>query len=185
MAPVESHVNLADAERMADGVAQGRPLPTLVSPVPLADGEVLHAQIDAQGWRFRGVDVVYEQRRAVAAGIVTFGVATALASIGNRRARRRAEELAVPQWRPLGMMPVLATNQRLLVFHERVWQSVWYSGICQLIPSPADGYLELRFEADPPYLLSGEWVPYLTVVVTTVLAQTYGVDAVAAMLQAG
>jgi hypothetical protein len=144
---------------------------------------VLHASLDADGWRFHGVDVVYEQRRVVAAGIVTFEVAAALNSIGNRRARRRAEELAQPRWRPLGRMPVLATNQRLLVFHEGVWQSVWYAGICRLIPSPVEGRLEVVFEADPPYLLVGEWVPYLTVVITTVLAHTYGVDATAALLQ--
>ncbi len=37
-------------------------------------------------------------------------------------------------------------------------------------------------EDDPPYLLVGEWVPYLTVVVTAVLAQVHGVDTVTTML---
>ncbi len=33
-----------------------------------------------------------------------------------------------------------------------------------------DCRLELIFEDDPPYLLAGEWVPYLTVIITAVLA---------------
>lgn len=172
-----------EAESLAAAIAHGWPLPTLLSPVLLAEAEVLHARLDAQGWRFNAADVVYEKCRVVAGGIVTFGLAAVLASIGNRRARRRAEQMAAPQWRPLGWMPVLVTNQRLLVFHEGAWQSVWYLGIRQLIPNVADKRLELIFEADPPYLLVGEWVPYLTVVLATVLAQGYGVDAVAAMLQ--
>jgi hypothetical protein len=178
-----THGSVLEAERLALRVADGHPLPVVPSPVQLDQGEMLHARLDAEGWRFHSVDVVYEQERMFAGGVVTFGLAAALAGLGNRRTRRRASELAAPQWRPLGWMPVLATNERLLALHEGVWQSVWYSGICQLIPRPADGYLELRFEADPPYLLSGEWVPYLTVVVTTALAQTYGVDAVATILQ--
>lgn len=69
-----------------------------------------------------------------------------------------------------------------LRFHDGVWGSVWYSAIRQLIPHPAEGRLELLFEDDPPYLLVGEWVPYLTVVVTAVLAQVHGVDTVMTML---
>lgn len=183
MAPIPSRPRASSAKRLATYVAEGNPLPLLSSPMLLSAGEVLHAQLEAGGWRFNGVDVVYERRRMVAAGLVTFGVGAALTSIGNRRARHRAELLAAPQWRPLGFMPMLATNQRLLVFHEGAWQSVWYSAIRQLIPTPADGRLELVFEADAPYLLVGEWVPYLTVVITTVLAHGYGVDAVAAMLR--
>lgn len=180
--PIESQGHRA-AKDLAAAVATGRPLPVLPSPVLLSRDEVLHAQLDGEGWRFHGVDVVYEQRRVVAAGIVTFGINAALTSIGNQGVRRRAEQLAAPQWRPLGFMPMLATNQRILVFHEGVWQSVWYSAIRQLRPIPTYGRLELVFEADAPYLLLGEWVPYLTVVITTVLAHSYGVDAVAAMLQ--
>lgn len=80
-------------------------------------------------------------------------------------------------------MPLLATNQRLLAFHEGAWASVWYSAIRQIVPSLHDFRLELIFEDDPPYLLAGEWVPYLTVVIAAVLASHYGVDAVASILQ--
>lgn len=174
---------LTQAERLSIMLVRGTPLPELGSPIPLSSGEVLHAQAEAAGWRFHGLDVVVEQRRPlVFGGPVAFGLAAAASAIGNRRARSNAERLAAPQWRPLGVMPVLATNQRLLVFHDGVWGSVWYSAIRQLIPRPTEGRLELLFEDDPPYLLVGEWLPYLTVVVTAVLAQVRGVDAVTAML---
>lgn len=175
---------LTQAERLADRLARGALLPILASPIPLGPGEVLHARADATGWRFHGLDLLVEQRRPVASGgPIAFGLAAAVSSIGNRRARTRAERLAAPQWWPLGTMPVLATSQRLLLLHDGAWGSVWYSAIRQLVPCPVEGRLELIFEADPPYLLVGEWVPYLTVVITAVLAQCYGVDAVASMLR--
>ena len=174
---------LTQAERLAERVVRGTPLSELASPIPLGSGEVLHAQVEADGWRFHGLDVLVEQRQhLVLGGPVAFGLAATAAAIGNRRARSDAERLAAPQWRPLGVMPVLATNQRLVVFHVGVWGSVWYSAIRQLIPRPTEGRLELLFEDDPPYLLVGEWVPYLTVVVTAVLAQVHGVDTVTTML---
>jgi len=182
MAPLRSSSRFLSAEQLADDVAAGHPLPVLSSGVLLGPGEVLHAEGAADGWRFHAVDVVVERRRPIGAGLITLGMSAALTSVGNRRAMLDAEQLAVPQWRPLGFMPMLATNQRLLVFHDGVWQSVWYSAIRQLLPRPADGQLELIFETDPPYLLVGEWVPYLTVAITTVLAHGHGVEAVAAML---
>lgn len=179
----ENERGRASAERLATAVALGEPLPNLASPILLDPGEVLHAQLDASGWRFLGVDVVVEQRRLVAlGGLLAFGAVAAANSIGNRRARAEAERLAAPQWRPLGSMPLLVTNQRLLALHDGAWASVWYSAISQLIPSVDDGRLELIFEDDPPYLLIGEWVPYLTVIITTVLASHYGVAAVASTL---
>lgn len=183
MAPIGSRSRLSSAEQLAADVAAGFALPVIPSPIPLGAGEVLHAEAFADGWRFHAADVVVERRRPVAGGLLTFGLTAGLSSIGNRRALRQAEQIAAPRWRPLGVMPVLATNQRLLVLHEGAWNSVWYAAIRHLIPSPANDRLELTFEADPPYLLVGEWVPYLTVVITTALAQGLGVSMVAAMLR--
>ncbi len=175
---------LAAAESLAARVAAGGGLPILTSGVLLTSREALHGDLMADGWRFHAADVVVEQRRLLAmGGLFTFGIAAAANSIGNRRARAEAERLAAPRWRPLGAMPLLATNQRLLAFHEGEWASVWYSAICRIVPSVEEHRLELIFEDDPPYLLVGEWVPYLTVIITTVLASHYGVDAVASILQ--
>ncbi len=174
----------AAAESLAAQVAAGGGLPTLASAVALSDGEVLHGESVAEGWRFHALDVMVEQRRLVAmGGLLSSGIAAAANSIGNRRARAEAERIAAPQWRPLGAMPLLATNQRMLAFHEGEWASVWYSAIRGIIPTVSDFRLELIFEDDPPYLLVGQGVPYLTVVITTVLARHYGVDAVASILE--
>jgi len=99
------------------------------------------------------------------------GLTTAATAVGNRRARGEAERLAAPQWHPLGEMPILATNERLLVWHEYRWESVWLAGISHLLPSPAGQRLELLFDDidDPPYALWGPWVPYLTVLMSVLL----------------
>ncbi len=173
------------AEQLAASVAGGGQLPILSSPVLLELNETLHAMLVAAGWRFHAIDVIVEHQRILTTpgGPLYFGLAAAATAFGNRRARAEAQQLADPQWRPLGEVPVLATNQRLLVLHKGAWASVWYSAIRQIIPSLHDFRLELIFEDDPPYLLAGEWVPYLTVIITAVLASSYGVDAVASILQ--
>jgi len=78
---------------------------------------------------------------------------------------------------------VLATNRRLLVLHEGAWWSVWYSAITWVALDAEAGRLDLRFEADPPYLLVGEWAPYVAVVIVAVLSEAHGVEAVADLLR--
>jgi hypothetical protein len=171
------------AERLAEEIAAGERLPELASPAGLEVGEVLHATGDADAWRFQGLDVPYVQRRGFAiGGLITFGVTAAATAAANRRARVEAEQLAAPQWRPLGRVPVLATSHRLLVLHQGSWASVWYESIRQMRPGLAEGRLELFFDDDPPYLLQGPSVPYLAVVLATALAVQVGTDAVASTL---
>lgn len=171
------------AERLAEEIAAGQRLPELVSPVGLEVGEVLHATGDADAWRFQGLDVPYVQRRGFAiGGLITFGVTAAATAAANRRARVDAEQMATPQWRPLGHIAVMATSHRLLVLHEGAWASVWYESIRQMRPALSEGRLELFFEDDPPYLLQGPAVPYLAVVLATALAVQVGTDAVASTL---
>jgi hypothetical protein len=173
------------AQRLAGAVAGGRALPCVASAVLLEPGEVAHAELDAYGWRFEAAEVVYEQRTVLAGGgPLLFGLRAAATAVGNRRARDAAERQAAPQWRPLGPLRVVATNQRLLVFHQGVWASVWLGAICQLHPLLAEQRLELMFEDEPPYALSGAWVPYLAVVMATALAAQRGVAAVAAVVGA-
>lgn len=168
---------------LANHLGDGGGLPVIASPVLVGWGEIVHAYLSATGWRFYGLDVAYEEPRAVAfGGPVTF----ALVAVGTANARRRAlteaQRLASPQWRSLGPLRVLATDRRLLVFHEGAWASVWYDGIRQMLPSLEQGRLELLFEDDPPYALAGPWVPYLAVVMAACLAHRLGSQAVAATL---
>jgi hypothetical protein len=172
------------AALLAAQIASSGVLPVLASPLPLDIGEVLHASGMAEGCRFHGIEVTFEQRRLIACGgPITFGIAAAATTAGNRRARAEAERLAAPQWRPLGHIPILATNQRLLILHEGIWASVWYSAIRHLVPHLDGHRLELIFDDDPPYALQGEWVPYLAVVLTAALAEQRGLEAMSGVVR--
>lgn len=171
------------AETLAEAVATGGRLPELSSPVVLEAGEILHAHVQADAWRYVAIDVTYEQHRGGAfGGPLLFGLTSAARTVANRRARREAEQLAAPQWRPLGHVPVLATSHRLLVLHEGAWHSVWYEAIRQIRPALHEGRLEMVFEDDPAYSLTEPAVPYLAVVLATALAAQVGPDAVVSAL---
>jgi hypothetical protein len=170
---------------LANRVAAGGDLPRLASPVLLDSGEVLHAELTAEAWRFHGADVTFDVPRAVAfGGPLMFGLIAASSATARRRARREAATLATPQWRPLGALRVLATDRRVLVWREATWASVWYNAIRELRPDLEVARLDMTFDDDPPYCLAGPWVPYLTVIVTTLLAQDRGVRAVDDSLRA-
>lgn len=171
------------ALELAEHVAAGGALPVLCSPVLLDPGEVLHADLNAVGWRFMAMDVFYEEPRVVAFGGPLLMATTALAaSSARRRARTEAERLAAPQWRSLGGHRILATDRRLLVWFEGAWSSVWYAGIREFHPDVSAARLMMLFDDDPPYAIAGSWVPYLTVAMATCMAERIGVDAVAAAL---
>ncbi len=164
---------------LANRLAGGGDLPNLLSPVLLDDGEVLHADLTTEGWRFHGADVTYAAPHAVAiGGPLMFGLVAAGSASARRRARREAETLAAPQWRPLGGLRILASDRRLLVWHEGAWASVWYHAILEIRPDLEAARLDMTFDDDPPYSLAGPWVPYLTVIVTTILARDRGIAAV-------
>ena len=173
------------AAALAEHIAAGGELPCIASPVLLDAGEVLHADLPAEGWRSHEADITYVAPRVVAiGGPLMFGLTAAGSAVARRRARHEAEALAAPQWRPLGALRVLVTDRRLLVWHKGAWASVWYGVIREFRPDLAVDRLDMTFESDPPYCVAGAWVPYLTVIVTTVLAGDRGVDAVADVLAA-
>jgi len=163
---------------LADHLAHGGGLPEVVSPVLLDAGEVLHADLGAFGWRFQAMDVLYEEPRVIAFGRPLLLAAASIgAASARRRARAEAERLATPQWRALGSLRVLATDQRLLVWFEGAWASVWYDGIREMHPDLVNDRVTMLFDDDPPYALAGPWVPYLTVVIAACLASRRGVSA--------
>lgn len=107
-----------------------------------------------RGWRFQPVEVTYEHRTLLFGGPVSFALSGLASMCGNRRARKVAERASAPQWRDLGPIDVVATADRLLVWHERSWWSVWYSAIISTTHS--DDRLEMHFVDDDPYLLVGD-----------------------------
>lgn len=171
------------AAELAEALTRGASLPLLSSTVLLDPGEVLHADVNAHGWRFHSVDVSYASPRVMAfGGVLTTGITAVASAAARRRAREEAARFAAPQWRALGLLRILATDQRLLVLHEGSWASVWFPAIRQMRPALDELRLELVFEDDPPYALAGPWMPYLSVVLATALTNRVGVDAVVAAL---
>jgi hypothetical protein len=164
------------AVELANRLADGGELPIIPSPVLLDAGEVLHGDVVADGWRFEDADVAYTAPRVVSVGgPLMFGFTAAGGAAARRRARREAEALAAPQWRPLGALRILATDRRLLVWYGGAWASVWYHAIREFRPDLEAARLDLTFDDDPPYHLAGAWVPFLTVIMTSVLARDRGV----------
>ncbi len=152
--------------------AGGELVPWSRTVVPLDDGELQFAQLGAFGARWYGYeDVQWESRTFIAGGPLMM-CATAAASVaGNSMRRRAARSAAMPQWRPLGWMPIAVTSDRLLVGHLGTLHSVWYSAIRRTIPEADPTGLQLLFEADAPYRLAGPDVPTLGVLLESLLTR--------------
>jgi hypothetical protein len=109
--------------------------------------------VAAHGWRYESVEVPFERNTLMVGGPLLFVLTGIGSAIRNRSARRAAEAQAAPRWRPLGPLTVLATTDRLLVWHQDAWRSVWYSAITS--SSCEARRLELTFADSAPYLLDG------------------------------
>lgn len=146
-------------------LGQGEQLePLRLDGLPLLVGESAYAEIDAEAWRWLTQDVVYERRSLLLGGSIVMTAGWLASCVGNHRRRLAAERSAAAQWRPLGLVRVVATDLRLLVWHAGTWWSVWYNGIagCHL---ESDGCsLVLVFDREPPYRICGASVAILPIV---------------------
>jgi len=131
--------------------------PAWAAPIThlLLPGEVARIQVDAYGWRWEPSDVAYDRRFLLLGGPIGMAVSGVASVVANRGVRRRAERDAAPAWRALGALIVIATDLRLLVWHQNAWNSVWYSAITEAGLDGAESHVELSFAADPPYRLQG------------------------------
>jgi hypothetical protein len=163
----ESTAITPQAHRLAQALADRvGPESVPVLGAPLRDDEHALAVLTLDGWRYVGqADCAYE-RRAVLVGGPALLTACALASaIGNRRRRNAAQRAAAPQWRPLGALRVVATSERLLVWHQGSWWSVWLSTITDMTVDARAGALVLCFVDDAPYRFAGPGADHLAVFV--------------------
>jgi len=132
--------------------------PSVCASGLLLPGErVISDAVAVYGWRYESVEVTYDRKTLMVGGPLLFVLTGAVSALRNRSARRAAEARAARQWRPLGQLTVVATTDRLLVWHQNAWWSVWYSAIEQ--SSCRDRRLHLRFLDTPPYLLAGDVSP--------------------------
>lgn len=118
--------------------------------------EVVHIKTEASGWRWEPAEVNYDRNLLLFGGPFGMAITGIASTVGNRRARRRAERTAAPAWRPLGALVVIGTDQRLLVWHQGAWWSVWYHAVVDVNPQPCASSLDLRFDTDAPYRLRSD-----------------------------
>ena len=121
----------------------------------LPEERVITDAMTLHGWRYESADAIYDRKTLMVGGPLLFVLTGAVSVLRNRSARRAAEARAAPQWRPLGPLTVLSTTDRLCVWHQNAWWSVWYSAVEQ---ATCDGpHLHLQFvDAAAPYLLVGD-----------------------------
>lgn len=121
----------------------------------LPEERVISDPVALHGWRYESAVVSYDRRTLMVGGPVLFVLTGAVSALRNRSARRAAETEAAPRWRPLGPLTVLPTTDRLLVWHQNTWWSVWYSAVAQATRGASQ--LELQFCGDDaPYLFVGD-----------------------------
>ncbi|MDP9793930.1 hypothetical protein J2S43_002442 [Catenuloplanes nepalensis] len=144
----------------------GRPHPINPS-IMTRPGESQFGALVADLSVFHGIDVEYSTGGYAFGGGLMFVAAGMLAGAANdARKRRRAENQARPQWRPLGTAPVVITDQRLLVMIDNQWQSSELRALVSMQPEPGDWAVTMHFEGAPPLRLRGPWVPWMTVAIS-------------------
>ena len=174
MAVVDWHTQTDEASAAAIALAEhlqhGGELPQLDTSLPLHDGEALHAHVPAECWWHGAAETAYQKYRFLAFdNIAWLGLTAAASAIGNHRRRRTAAALAATQWRALGELPVLLTNQRLVLpIADTLWP-IWLDDILHVGTSPDGRRIELVCDDQPPHALVGAWVPYIKVVLDLLL----------------
>ena len=156
---------LRDARRLAELLAQGAQLePLHVDGLPLVHGEHAYAEVDVEASRWLPADVLYERRSTQLGGPVLMTASAFVSATGNRRRRLAAERAAAPQWRPLGSVRVVATDRRLLVWHETAWWSVWFNEVTAWDVDARASALTLSLSNGAPYRFVGDSVRLLVLV---------------------
>lgn len=156
---------LDDARRLAQSLAQGAQLePLRVDGLPLVPGEHAYAEVDVEAWRWLPTDILYERRSTLLGGPVLMTASALASATGNRRRRLAAERASAPRWRPLGIVRVVVTDRRLLVWHESDWWSVSFDTVVAWEVDAGSLALTMTLSEGAPYRLSGPSVPLLVVV---------------------
>lgn len=159
------------AVHLAHGLRQGEPLAVFPTHLVLQQGEVNHCSVDAHLAAYHGMDVSYSSNSFIAGGSWTGLAVTGAASMAmNSRARRNAERQAAAQWRSYGVVPVHATNQRLLIMMEGRLESFWFNGgIAWFEPQFREYGMIIQADGGIPLRLDGPPVPYLAVILSLLL----------------
>jgi len=123
LSPAEEwHVNAA---RMSEALRSGWRPHAMASPIPLFQGEHLHAGSQVTVSAFESRDVQYSRGFMLAGGSLPAFLASAAASMAyNSHQRSRAERHAMIQWRPTGHGQLYVTSMRVALQLTTGWTDI-------------------------------------------------------------
>ncbi|MFD4681366.1 hypothetical protein [Streptomyces sp. NPDC058461] len=159
---------------MADGhvrdlvgrLGAGEVLAAVEPSVVLRGGESQFTDIVVGCHAYYGTSVEYSSGYAVQGGplFTVFGIVTG--EMHNARTRREAEKMAALQWRWEGDVRVVLTDQRLIGFFGTGAEEYPMQRLVAVTPSPDGRAVSLSFDRLTPLLFSGDWAPWLCVLVS-------------------
>jgi hypothetical protein len=161
----ESEAAWRAAFQLADLVRQGGRPPAAPPSIMLRAGEVQHGSPVLDCSTFIAMDVEYTTGYVWGGGLIGTAVGLGVSAAANAAAKSRAERKARAQWRPLGPLPVVVTNQRVLLLIQHRWNSFEYGEIVAIQLDVPQWTLVLTFEGAPPVMLRGPWAPWTGVVI--------------------
>lgn len=128
-------------------------------------GEVQHCRLMLEVSQYTSMDVKYSTTDYAIVGgrFSDIAAGIAISAAANAAVRHRAEQMARPQWRGLGIGSVIMTDRRLMFGVGGSWASQYFNHLLELIPSPQTWGVTVTFEGVPPIHLRGPAAPYLTV----------------------
>ena len=114
--------------------------------------------------RYCAAEVVYGTGPAVVVGSPHFLVGYALGTLVQRaRLRRKANQLAQPQWRSAPLVCTVVTNRRLWCHVDSQWAYFDYDAITGY--EFQDHALTVSFTQAIPLRITGAWAPWIAVAV--------------------
>ncbi|MFJ6985015.1 MULTISPECIES: hypothetical protein [unclassified Streptomyces] len=159
---------------MADGnvrdlvgrLGAGEVLAAVEPSVVLRGGESQFTDIVVGCHAYYGTSVEYSSGYAVQGGVLftAFGIVTG--EMHNAKVRREAEKMAALQWRWEGDVRVVLTDQRLIGFFGTGVEEYPMQRLVAVTPSPDGRAVSLSFDRLTPLLFSGDWAPWLCVLVS-------------------
>lgn len=155
--------------RLIDKVSRGDRPDVIPPTVMVRQGETQYGALVAEAQAFFSTTVEYNTGGyGVSGGLLFVAAGMAAGAVRDSNAKRRAEAESMAQWRPLGRLSVAVTDQRLLLMIEGTWSVYHLRDLVSLQPELPHWALVLNFDGKPPLRLRGPWVPWLTVVITSI-----------------